>query len=232
MNEFENANQSTYQEENNTQNKDMTYLSREEIGEFIKEISGKTSDGESKVVISYQTYAIEEPEDSMDKERIYTTSKPHIELSINMQDPRFYIMDIIFKSWDDPELKLLWGRLQRFKKNMTEDIEKNWVFYFNILERASVTQQTLERDTLLIVNAFNPTLFYLTREVPDMLVQDILSGNGDMQGGNIIRMLIPTELLSFQITNDIDTSEIKGEIMREEAERDYINNNDANNWEE
>lgn len=232
MNEFENINQSTQQEENNAQNENMTYLSREEIGEFIKRLSGKTPEGESKVIISYQSYAMEEPEDSVDKERIYSTIKPHIELSINMQDPRFYVMDIIFKSWDDPELKLLWGRLQRFKRNMTDNIEKTWVFYFNILEKASVSQQTLERDTLLVMNIFNPTLFYLTREIPDMLVQDTLSGNGDMQGGNIIRMLIPTELLTFQVTDDIDTSEIKGEVMREEAERDYINNNNESNWEE
>lgn len=232
MNEFENINQSTPQEEENAQNENMTYLSREEIGEFIKRLSGKTPEGESKVIISYQSYATEEPEDSVDKERIYSTIKPHIELSIDMQDPRFYVMDIIFKSWDDPELKLLWGRLQRFKRNMTDNIEKTWVFYFNILEKASVSQQTLERDTLLVMNIFNPTLFYLTREIPDMLVQDTLSGNGDMQGGNIIRMLVPTELLTFQVTDDIDTSEVKGEVMREEAERDYINNNNESNWEE
>lgn len=232
MNEFENINQSTPQEEENAQNENMTYLSREEIGEFIKRLSGKTPEGESKVIISYQSYATEEPEDSVDKERIYSTIKPHIELSIDMQDPRFYVMDIIFKSWDDPELKLLWGRLQRFKRNMTDNIEKTWVFYFNILEKASVSQQTLERDTLLVMNIFNPTLFYLTREIPDMLVQDTLSGNGDMQGGNIIRMLVPTELLTFQVTDDIDTSEVKGEVMREDAERDYINNNNESNWEE
>ena len=211
----------------------MTYLDRKDIGIFTRRLSGKTDDGESKVVVSYQTYAMEDPEESVDKERVYTTDKPHIELSIDMKYPQFYVMDIIFRSYDDPELKLLWGRLQRFKKNMTNDPEKTWIFYFNILEKASVTQQTSEQDSLFIANIFNPTIFYLSREIPDMLAVDTEGNDGNLHGGNVIRMLIPIEFVTFQIENSIDTTEIKGEVMREEEARSYLDNpENHSNWEE
>ena len=49
---------------------------------------------------------------------------------------------------------------------------------------------------------------------------------------NVIRMLIPVELVNFEISEDIDTSEIKGEVQREMSARDYLDNaTDTNeNW--
>lgn len=56
--------------------------------------------------------------------------------------------------------------------------------------------------------------------------------DGELYGGNVIRMLIPVELVNFEISEDIDTSEIKGEVQREMSARDYLDNaTDTNeNW--
>ena len=56
--------------------------------------------------------------------------------------------------------------------------------------------------------------------------------DGELYGGNVIRMLIPVELVNFEISEDIDTSEIKGEVQREMSARHYLDNaTDTNeNW--
>ena len=81
-------------------------------------------------------------------------------------------------------------------------------------------------------NVFNPTYFHLTREVPNYLATENISVDGELYGGNVIRMLIPVELVNFEISEDIDTSEIKGEVQREMSARDYLDNaTDTNeNW--
>ena len=92
--------------------------------------------------------------------------------------------------------------------------------------------QTLERDRLVTGNVFNPTYFHLTREVPNYLATENISADGELYGGNVIRMLIPVELVTFEISKDIDTSEIKGEVQREFDASDYLDNaNNENNTE-
>lgn len=219
---------------NHDKNSDeLTPIDEKTLSMFLQALSGKDVNGESKVTLSYQTYAYEEPEDSMDKERVYTTKKPSLEFYLDKKYPQFFVIDIIFQSYDDPELKMLWGRLQRFKKNMITQPEKTWVFYINILERASVTLQTTQRDTLFTANVFNPTLFYLSREIPNYLADDVVTENGELCGGNMIRMLVPVEFVTFEISQDIDTSLIKGEVMRENEAREYLNNpENQSKWDE
>lgn len=213
---------------------DLTYLDMQEINHFLQKLSGRDENGKNKAVISYQTYAMEDSDDSPEKNQVYTTSNPCIELSLDKNYPNFYMMDISFRSCDDPELKMLWGRLQKFKKNMRDFPDKTWIFYFNILEKASVTLQTSINDTLVTANVFNPQIFYLTREVPNLLATNVVDVNGELSGGNVIRMLIPIEFISFKVDNDIDTNEIKGEVFREEEARDYLDNAETNNnqWDE
>lgn len=212
--------------ENNT-NTDSV-LSKEELAEYLKRFCGRDIDGNSKVTISYQTYAIED-ENQTERERIYTTSQAAVEISTDALVPGFFTVDIKFRSYSDPELKMLWARLQKFKNNEATQNDKTWIFYFNLLERASITQQTLENDNLLIAHMFNPLVFYLTRETPEFLTDDRQQANGELYGGNIIRMLVSTELLSFEIVSDIDTSEIKGEVQRELEESRYIDSENASN---
>lgn len=222
-----------YFTEDSIKNNEIKNIDENTLAMFFQTFSGVNQNGESKVTITYQTYATEEPEDSIDKERIYATSRPSVEFSYDKKYPQFFMIDIIYKSYDDPELKMLWGRLQKFKRNMTAFPEKTWIFYFNILENASVTMQTEIRDELYTVGIFNPTLFYLSREVPNYLSDDVVAQNGELYGGNMIRMLVPVEFVTFEISKDIDTSLIKGEVMREESDKYYTDNPDNHSkWEE
>jgi hypothetical protein len=215
---------------------EVTMLDETGLGRFTGALSGRNENGESKVQVSYQSYALEEPEDSPDKTRIYTVSNAACELSIDKKNPGFFVLDIIFQSYNDPELKLLWARLQRHKANIAKDPAKTWIFYINLLEKASVSVRTEERDVLVMGNVFNPLIYYLTREVPNQVIEedqerritekDELTGTRktvDIQGGNIIRMLIADNLVQFQIRSDVDTQEIKGEVEREQEENRYVN---------
>lgn len=212
------------------------YLTRKDIVNFTRRLSGKDIDGFSKTSVSYQSYAIEDPDDSMNKEQVYYLNRASIELSNDVNNPEFFVMDVIFQSPDEPELKMLWGRLQKFKRQITNDPDKTWIFYFHILENASVSVDTAAKDTLLTCNVLNPLVFYLTREVPNMLAEDKAAVHNqfdtekvDLMGGNIIRMVIPAGLVTFELTSDIDTSTVKGEVLREEEERRYLDGADSGN---
>lgn len=217
---------------NENKKEDTTFLTPEEIASFCMALSGKDENGDSNSVVTYMSYALEDAEDSIPRNSIYNARNATVELAFNKQDPRFYVMDVIFKSYDDSELKLMWGRLQQFKRNWVAQPDKTWIFYINLLQRSSVSIQTLERDRLVTGNIFNPTYFHLTREVPNYLATENISVDGELYGGNVIRMLIPVELVNFEISEDIDTSEIKDEVQREMSARDYLDNaTDTNeNW--
>lgn len=209
-------------------------LTREMLAEFMRRFNGRDADGAPKVVVSYQTYAIGDAEDA-DK-KIYTAPKAAIEISANHAYPDFFVVDFIFRSYDEPELKLLWGRLQKFKNNQAMHAEKDWIFYLNILEKASVHYQTDVTDMLTTAHIFNPELCYLTRETPNLLVSDNRNQDGELVGGNIIRMLVPSKLLTFTVDDQIDTSQIKGDVLRELDTNEFLdnatiyNNADQQNW--
>lgn len=221
--------------ENNSNNQDdIIYIDRNTISQFTRRLSGKNEDGFGKAEISYQMYALEDDEESMDRTRIYNAHKAYVELSMDYSIPGYFTLDIIYHSYAEPELKMLWNRLQNFKRNLAEQGEKTWIFYINILEKASVSRQTENRDNLLMCHILNPIIFYLTREVPNLMT-DEHNVNNELQGGNIIRMLIPENAVRFEITNEIDTSEIKGEVEREIEEERYLNSldeNSNNDWDE
>lgn len=201
----------------------------EELGAFLTRMSGKNQFGEGKASISYQTYAFEDDENSRDKETIYQISKAMCNLSYDRKNPNYISFEIAFNSYDDTELKLLWGRLQRHLKNEQAHPEKTWIFYFHLMERASVSSDLSEQDTLLLGHLFNPIMFYLSRETPTTLAEDFES-NGELYGGNVIKMLIPLELFSFEVSDDYDTSLWKGEARREDDARDYVDNYTPQVW--
>ena len=210
-----------------------TELSRAELAEFTRRLSGRNEDGESKVILSYQSYAIEDEEGSVGKETVYTSSKCHVELSLDVNNPQYFVMDIVFRGYDEPELKMLWGRLQKFKRSVATNLEKTWVFYMNLLEKASISKRTDQGDLLFTADIINPLLFYLTRETPDFLCTETRSDEGELYGGNVIRMLIPTEFVTFKIRDDIDTLEMKEEVLRENDARNFTDNPELHSyWEE
>lgn len=212
----------------------VTMLDEKGLGMFTGALSGRTPLGESKVVVSYQTYCLDDPNDP-GRDRVYTLNNASVELSIDKHNPQFFTLDVVFLTYTDPELKFFWSRLQNFKSNIAKHPEKNWIFYVNILEKGSLSMQTDVRDVLVMANVFNPLAWYLTREVPNLLTDEIkiteTVRNGgevkkevvDLQGGNIVRMIVADTLVQFQIRSDVDTGEIKGEVEREEEEKRYLN---------
>ena len=213
------------------QKEEVTMLDESGLGRFTEALSGKTDEGDSKTQISYQSYCFEAPEDDMDKNRVYTLAKASAEISIDKKNPGFFVIDIIFPSYNDPELKLFWARFQNHRKNIAKDPNKTWIFYINIMEKASISVRTEGRDVLVMGSVFNPLIGYLTREVPNQLIEEdqerrVRDENGtpiELQGGNIVRLLVADSLVQFQIRNDIDTQTIKGEVEREEEEKRFIN---------
>ena len=208
----------------------VTMLDETGLGLFTSALSGRTPDGRSKAKISYQAYALEDPQDSADRSRIYTLSTACAELSIDQKNPGFFVLDVIFQSCHDPELKLFWARLQQHKRNIAQNPEKTWIFYINLLEMASVSVRSDHEDLLVTGNVLNPLIFYLTREVPNQMIEENQEKrihrdqeSDELQGGNIVRMLIADNLVQFQINNSLDTREIKGQVEREEQEKRYIN---------
>ena len=197
-------------------------LSGEDAVSFINRFSGKNNDGESKSTICYQSYDLStnDPE----KEKVYQIIDASVQISKNKHYNDLYTVDFIFKSSDDTELKLFWLRLQKYLKNQSEHPDKDYIFYIQLLEKASVTQQTEHNDNLLICNMINPILFYLTREVPDQKIHD-QNVKGEMIGGNIIRMIIGNQNLTFNIISDIDTNEIKREVQRQIDEAAFYESN-------
>ena len=188
--------------------------------------------GQSKVAISYQLFAMDDPEDAPSRNQVFSTCKPAIQMSFDSHIPDYFSLDIIFRSANEPELKLLWGRMQQFKRNTAYQPEKEWIFFMNILESDTISLQTENEDIPFVIRAFNPLLSYLTREVPEMQVDDTESPEGEMIGGNIIRMIIPAEFVQFEYCKNVDTLGAKGEILAMEEEARYCStgNLQEENW--
>lgn len=198
-------------------------LSENDLNNFINRLSGIDNEtGYAKASISYQTYDFDAPDDDTNKQRVYQLTNAVIQISRNKRYNDLYTVDFIFKSPDDTELKLLWARLQQYLKNQSQYSNKDWIFYICLLERASVSLQTVKNDTLLIGNLINPIMFYLTRETPNLETID-KNINNEMLGGNIIRMIVGKENFTFQLESDIDTNSIKGNVQREEEDKRYLN---------
>lgn len=212
-------------------NQEIKQASLESMKDFFERISGKNIYGEPKAHISYQTFDIDDDEESKDKQTIYYLTNATCHLSFDKMNPQFLSFEIRFHSCDDTELKLLWGRLQRHLKNEQEHPEKTWIFYFHLLEKESVSSDIAQDDTLVIGHIMNPLMTYITRELPSMLSEEFIY-QGDLMGGNIIKMLIPIPLFSYEISNEYNTSQLKGEARREDDARDYLDNYEAPKWNE
>lgn len=203
---------------------EITYLDDKDIAVFLSRLSGTNpQDGSGKVVISYQAFAAEAPEESIDKQTIYGVSNAAVRISMDKLNPGYYVVDIVFKGYNDPELKMLWARLQRHFRNEAEDARKTWLFHFNILEKACATAQMEHEDTLVTCDVYNPLVVYLTREVPDQLTDERFA-NGELVGGNVVRMVVHNSLLTFSVSDSVDTLGIKGEILRRHSDSAAMDN--------
>lgn len=205
-------------------------LTVEAVRDFCERLSGKDDQGLSKSIVTYQSYDsgfnMEETTDK-NADIIYNCSKASAELSFDALNPGLALLTITFPTYDDPELRLLWARLQKWRKRdsgqeqVADDVVP--IFLIHLFERNSISVKTDVIENILEANIVNPLICYLTRETPTIPAADIINEKGEVMGGNVIKMLCNMEFITFSLTTDVDTSDIKAEALREaEAER-YLN---------
>ena len=195
----------------------ITEVGKEIIKNFCENLSGKNIDDLSNSIISYQTFEYYDENDT-NRDIIYTLSKGYCEFTYNAMNPEFAILDIIFPSYDEPELKLMWARLQKWKNSIGELP----VFIINLLQRDSITLQTETNDLITESTIFNPIMFYLTRETPTTMASDEII-NGEICGGNVIRLLLNMSLVTFERHEDVNSTRSKAELLREIENEEYLN---------
>jgi hypothetical protein len=196
-------------------------LTPEDVHEFMEHFSGKDAEGNSRSVVSYQCYNAEEAGKSLaDRDiPIFTLQKPYVQISYDELNPQLALMDLVFPSYDDQELRILWARMQKWRRETAETP----VFFFHLLERATVSTDSAKNDVLVEANIMNPVIFTLTRELPTTQAVDAPDMDGVLAGGNVIRMMLNMSLVSFEVSGRENTSDIKAEVQREMEEERYVN---------
>lgn len=190
---------------------------------YLNRFCGTDKFGEAKAVGSYQFFAAEEDDDSKNKQTLYKISKATYTLHHNRANPNFIQMDIKFNAYDDTELKLLWSRLKKMEDSVRREPDKMWIFNFTLVEMESISEDEDSNDTLLIAHLVNPVMSYLTRETPTDLSEEKLY-QGELVGGNVVRLLFTPEYVSLEESNNYDTPELKAESYRDEYAKEYVDN--------
>lgn len=190
-----------------------------EFEEYLAKISGKDAEGKPLVTIAYQCYALEDDDNSPAKQVSYNLTTPWIQFWVDKLNPGFVGIDIAFRSFDDTELRMLWGRLNRHIRNMSKEPEKTWIFYVKVIENASLLPQSEE---VAMVHFMNPSISFLTRELPTMQASNEASNYG-LQGGNVIRMLVPENLVEIEFVpnEELDIDTMRAEVMRDAEDAAY-----------
>lgn len=191
--------------------RDRVEISREELATLFRYINGWDENGDSNVIITYQNHTITDGvANAVDS--FHHAEKPAVNMSFDSMNPDWFSLDIIFRSHLEPELKFMWGYLQRFKNNCAKNPEKNHVFYMNILLKDTVSDPSSgETDRLFTINLVNPVLFFLIPE--DTVHTD----------PNVIRMLIPVTSVEFSYDrNEVFEQEKEG-IISEISSAQYLN---------
>lgn len=193
----------------------------EEFARFLSELSGQNAEGKPMATISYQCYALEDPEDAPSKKVVYPLTTPWAQLWVDKLHPEYVGVDIAFRSFDDTELRLLYGRMNRHLQNMSKQPEKTWVLYFNILSNEGLKRGN---DKVVMAHIMNPSIFFLTRQTPTMEAENRETDLG-LTGGNIIRMLVPLELVSIEVADGdaYGLEDVRAEVQREIEEAEYVN---------
>lgn len=205
--------------QNNPEDDPREQLTELQVIDLCKRFSGVDVNNNNAAIVSYQCYNYDENKTDDRCDIIYQASRARVDFSYDPMHPEFATLDLVFPSFDDQELRLMWARLQKWKREISETP----IFLIHLLERGSVSSKTDAPDTLVECNILNPILFYLTREIPSQPAEEITLENGEIIGGNIIRLLLDMSLVTFEIS-ETDTGEIKAEVLREEEDRRYLDN--------
>lgn len=202
-------------------------LSAEDAAAFIRRISGTDENGKPKCTVSYGGYCFKDgdTENAVTDEACTGFLKnAYVRLIPNRLLPDFYEMDIVFESPYDTGLRLLWLKMEHYRlMDLKENNNNINVFYFNIMENFDEDREDL--NGLIVCNVINPMLSYLTRVSPSQEAAEISMKDDTKMGGNIVRMLVHASMVSFEVTQNIDSAKLRSEVadaVREEMlEEEY-----------
>ncbi len=202
-------------------------LSVRDYKEFCDRLSGLNEAEEAKSSITYQSYTINSDTNKPDKasETIYGLHNAIAQVSFDELHPELAVVSIRFKSFDDPELRMFWARIQKWRNMQSKPLEEDVIpiFVVNLVENESTNcLREKESYTILSANIVNPLLCYITREVPTMVAENIKNERDEVVGGNVIKMLVATDFLTFELRDDIDINTIKAEELREIEESRFL----------
>lgn len=200
-------------------------LSDYQINEFCERLSGRTEDGKNKAKLSYTNYMVKEGNfENLPVHSILDIHNARIEIFPNRTLPDFYTIDIIFPDAECRDLKILWMKLEQFKKaDRNSDFDNQAVILIQASENFEL-KDLKDVKNRLFCNILNPLLFYLTRETPNQKTNDVKTEEG-LQGGNIIRLLCHTSLVTFDFLDNVDIEALREEIEYEaqtEAQAEII----------
>ena len=185
------------------------------IQEFCKRLSGKDLDGKNLSKLSYTNYVVKNEDfEHIAPHSVININDVEVNIYPNRTLPDFYTVDLVFPNANVNDLKLLWLRLEKFKKdNLTADFDSDAIFLLQVIE--NYDEKDLESaKNRLYCNIINPLLFYITRSTPNQLVAEMETSEG-LQGGNIIRLLCHSALVTFDVLDDLDVDAVKEEIAYE-----------------
>lgn len=177
-------------------------LNTEQARVLCNRISGKKGNGEAKAKIGYISYVqdIGDPTGEEEAAKTYTelpnttiTVLPYFRLP-----ELFYTVDIVFPSSDCEAIKKFWANFEQYrKKELSAGPTELPVFYVNAQEDLS-PEELKETEEIMICGITNPMLAYITRSNPGQPAEEIREEDGTLLGGNIIRMLVPSDNIVFQ----------------------------------
>ncbi len=155
-----------------------------DIKRFCGDLSG------NDVSVSYRSYDYdpEEEKDIDEMSAIKDIEGAVTNISYDTLNPSVMLLDIIFKEAGANDIKLMYASLNSWRGRMSR--EGNLVPIFQI---------HIENDDVSLT-LVNPLIWYLTRQTPVSYAKDEADENGNIIGGNIIRLLVNMELATFEVS--------------------------------
>ncbi len=195
---------------------DVIQLDDYKIQEFCMRLSGKNDNGKNKSKLSYTSYVVKNDDfENLPQHNVININNAEVNIYPNRTLPDFYTIDLVFPRADLNEIKLLWLKLEKYKKdNLLNDFDTQSLFVLQVIENFDENDLNTAKNRLYC-NILNPLLFYLTRSTPNMLSGEVETEEGP-QGGNIVRLLCHSDLVSFDVLEDMDINAVKEEIAYEE----------------
>ena len=175
-------------------------LSTDQVRTLCRRISGRKANGEKASVAGYLSYLDRKGVDVLNTLEPPTPLKDGVVTVLpSAQLPDFYTVDVEFSDPKSEEIKKFWATYEKYRHDeLVAKPTETPVFYINLEENLS-EQEFNAAGEIIICGIANPILGYITRTSPTMNAEDSVSMDGDIIGGNVIRLLVHTDMLTFRM---------------------------------